>query len=211
MKNLTVGSHIKVSRGFYDHHGIYCGENTVIHYSGLNEPFKKGAVEITTLSDFMGSAEHISIVHYSEWEVPYTRTEIIDRAYSKIGEDEYNLLFNNCEHFACWCVTGKKQSEQVNRAKSTAVEIGLTSKAIPIINEVAKTTQVTGGCTTPIANSSVMSAKTIGAISGASVAGASTVATGALGATALIATAPVSAPLIFGGAVVGAIFGGLFD
>ena len=33
---------------------------------------------------------------------------------SRIGEQNYNLLFNNCEHFATWCKTGRHHSAQVN-------------------------------------------------------------------------------------------------
>jgi hypothetical protein len=35
------------------------------------------------------------------------------RAMSRLGEHNYNLLFNNCEHFAHWCKTGRHRSEQV--------------------------------------------------------------------------------------------------
>ena len=35
------------------------------------------------------------------------------RAMSRIGEQNYNLLFNNCEHFANWCKTGRHRSGQV--------------------------------------------------------------------------------------------------
>jgi hypothetical protein len=30
-----------------------------------------------------------------------------------LGEQNYNLLFNNCEHFAHWCKTGRHRSNQV--------------------------------------------------------------------------------------------------
>ena len=30
--------------------------------------------------------------------------DTIERARSKLGENTYNLLTNNCKHFACWCV-----------------------------------------------------------------------------------------------------------
>ena len=33
---------------------------------------------------------------------------------SRIGEQRYNLLYNNCEHFATWCKTGRHRSEQVD-------------------------------------------------------------------------------------------------
>lgn len=31
---MVRGDHIFVDRGIYDHHGIYCGDGTVIHYTG---------------------------------------------------------------------------------------------------------------------------------------------------------------------------------
>ena len=35
------------------------------------------------------------------------------RAMGRLGEQNYNLLFNNCEHFAHWCKTGRHRSAQV--------------------------------------------------------------------------------------------------
>lgn len=56
MKSLHPGSHLSVSKGLYDHHGIYTGDNQVIHYSGFSEAFKKGAIEKTTLEIFLGGS-----------------------------------------------------------------------------------------------------------------------------------------------------------
>ena len=36
------------------------------------------------------------------------------RAMGRLGEADYNLLFNNCEHFATWCKTGRHRSGQVD-------------------------------------------------------------------------------------------------
>ncbi len=44
----------------------------------------------------------------------YSPEETIQRARSKIGERQYNLVFNNCEHFAVWCKTGLSESRQIN-------------------------------------------------------------------------------------------------
>jgi hypothetical protein len=38
---------------------------------------------------------------------------VVDRAMSRLGERQYNLLFNNCEHFASWCKIGISQSKQI--------------------------------------------------------------------------------------------------
>lgn len=44
----------------------------------------------------------------------YSPQETINRAFSRIGEDKYSLLLNNCEHFAIWCKTGVSESFQVD-------------------------------------------------------------------------------------------------
>jgi hypothetical protein len=38
---------------------------------------------------------------------------VVERAQSRLGEQKYNLLFNNCEHFASWCKTGISYSKQI--------------------------------------------------------------------------------------------------
>lgn len=43
----------------------------------------------------------------------FTPRTVVRRAKSKIGTHGYNLLWNNCEHFAMWCKTGLKLSEQI--------------------------------------------------------------------------------------------------
>ena len=43
----------------------------------------------------------------------YSPSETISRAKSRLGESNYNLLTNNCEHFAIWCKTGIEESHQV--------------------------------------------------------------------------------------------------
>lgn len=45
----------------------------------------------------------------------YTPEETIERAKSRIGESNYNLLYNNCEHFAIWAKTNIKESKQVGK------------------------------------------------------------------------------------------------
>lgn len=44
----------------------------------------------------------------------YSPEETVKRARERIGESKYNLVTNNCEHFAIWCKTGVSESHQVN-------------------------------------------------------------------------------------------------
>lgn len=45
----------------------------------------------------------------------YSPEETINRAKSKLGDRTYNVILNNCEHFAIWCKTGLHKSEQIHR------------------------------------------------------------------------------------------------
>ncbi|WP_081503675.1 lecithin retinol acyltransferase family protein [Treponema primitia] len=53
----------------------------------------------------------------------YSGKETADRARSRIGEGKYNLIFNNCEHFAIWCKTGISASSQVSSIVSILAAI----------------------------------------------------------------------------------------
>lgn len=44
----------------------------------------------------------------------YSPEETVERARSCLGDGEYNLATNNCEHFAVWCKTGVSKSYQID-------------------------------------------------------------------------------------------------
>ncbi|MEX5688938.1 lecithin retinol acyltransferase family protein [Pseudomonas silesiensis] len=113
MPTLLAGSHLVVGRGLYTHLGIYVGHDHVIHYFGMASGINKGCIELTSLKDF-AQGKSIKVKTYRK--KPFHRPQIYQRAKSKVGENKYNILFNNCEHFATWCVTGEHTSEQANAA-----------------------------------------------------------------------------------------------
>ena len=45
----------------------------------------------------------------------YSPEKTVERAESRLGERDYNIATNNCEHFATWCKTGKSKSSQVEK------------------------------------------------------------------------------------------------
>ncbi|MGL4221766.1 MAG: lecithin retinol acyltransferase family protein [Shewanella sp.] len=115
---VKAGDHLVTTRMGYSHHGLYVGNGQVIHYAGFAAGFSKGAISLTSTTEFtQGHAWYIKPHDSALYDAPSR----VERAYSKLGEDEYNLFSNNCEHFVSWCFDGKKSSEQVQRAtKSTA-------------------------------------------------------------------------------------------
>ena len=88
------------------HHGIDLGDGTVAHYLEGEEILR------SSLEDFC-SGESPQVIDHTQAD-PTGLT--LRRAMSRIGEQRYNLLFNNCEHFAVWCKTGQHRSGQVERA-----------------------------------------------------------------------------------------------
>ncbi len=119
---MTRGDHLKASRPLYSHHGIDLGDGHVVHFAADRGGSKPSAcIRISTLNEFAGDGE-ISIVQYANMP---DREVIVQRALSKVGEARYDLLSNNCEHFARWCVTGSHRSEQVVAVTSMAAASGL--------------------------------------------------------------------------------------
>lgn len=93
-------------QGVYEHHGIDCGDGSVIH-------LRKGTetIERTSWATFVYDAK--SKVHLRQYRACFLPDVVVRRAESRLGERHYNLLFNNCEHFATWCKTGVSESQQI--------------------------------------------------------------------------------------------------
>ena len=60
--------------------------------------------------------ETVQLLEYSPKETVFSVDEILKRANSKIGANEYNLFWNNCESFINWIVIGKAVSNQGRNA-----------------------------------------------------------------------------------------------
>ena len=105
-----LGSHIVTPRRGYLHHGIYVGGGKVVHYAGLAHGLHRRPVEETSLARF---ARGRAVWVRSDAPPTFDRREVIHRARSRVGEDCYRLLTNNCEHFCEWCLRGEHRSYQV--------------------------------------------------------------------------------------------------
>ena len=108
---LPVGAHIVTRRHGYTHHGIYAGAGKVVHYAGLSRGLRRGPVEENSLSSF-AAGYPVSVV--SGVPSNFEGREVARRARSRIGEDNYRILTNNCEHFCEWCLRGQPRSYQID-------------------------------------------------------------------------------------------------
>ena len=107
---MARGDHIYVRRGRrYSHHGIDCGDGWVIHYAGPRGTVRR--VARTSIDDFAAD----SPVYVRPYEERLGAEEAMRNAESRMGDSDYHLVRNNCEHFAAWCCTGRAASTQVRR------------------------------------------------------------------------------------------------
>lgn len=169
-KKLRPGDIIGVSRTFYEHYGVYVGNNDVIHFSS-KIPSEENKIILTDINTFLKNEEDYFILVFPEkYNKPqkifrkksvlpnslkrfnyqgnivslligvyksirrnkkmkdyklYSPTETVRRAKRKLGEKEYNIITNNCEHFAIWCKTGIEESHQVEELVSILTENNL--------------------------------------------------------------------------------------
>ncbi len=102
---MVAADHLQVPRqhGLFHHHGIDLGDGTIAHYL-------EGRAIIRSSLDEFCAGQNYSVINH---EFACTKSVTLRRAMSRIGEQSYNLLFNNCEHFANWCKTGKHRSNQM--------------------------------------------------------------------------------------------------
>jgi Lecithin retinol acyltransferase len=109
---MKSGDHIYIyirHKGYkFTHHGIYIGDNRVIHY--WNDKIRRSKLYKKS-KKWYGKTIHVKKHKYS-----YSSERVIKRAEKRLSEKKYALAFNNCEHFAYWCKTGKHRSKQVEEA-----------------------------------------------------------------------------------------------
>lgn len=144
--------------GAYQHYGIYIGGGEVIHYAAPGGDFGDSiCVHKTAFDRFLDGGEGFALEFSQNYTgnviapLPasspfgaiktvadliksigyrvYSGKETVQRAYSRLGENKYSLIFNNCEHFALWCKTGISESRQVEAVLSALLRSGSRSAA----------------------------------------------------------------------------------
>ena len=204
---MNRGDHLVSPRFGYTHHGLYIGNGQVIHYSGFVNEFSSGEISITSLDEF-SNGNKISIQEHLLRT--YNIEESIERAISRLGEDWYNVLLNNCEHFVTWCIVGFPSSSQVNLAVITIAEgykfadgLKKVKQGAEIVSVLANTANTTSSLSTA---AGILT--TSGIISSAGVTTAITTGIVSTAAAPLVAT--VVAATVAGYAVK-KIWGWVFD
>ena len=121
-KKPRYGDHIRVSRGYYYHHGIYFFPWRVIHFSAYNVDGEEGETSAqraciikTTFKDFhRGDRVEVRVLSDEEKKSKRKWWQVARIAKGEVGKRRgtYNIIKNNCEHFVNEVLFGVRYSEQ---------------------------------------------------------------------------------------------------
>lgn len=97
-----------------DHHALYMGDNMVLHYNAAyGESDLSATVRIDPVQVLEERARNVGeTVKIREHSQRLDRTQTQNMCMSRLHENQYNLVENNCEHLVNWCVLGDSVSEQ---------------------------------------------------------------------------------------------------
>ena len=108
------GDIIRVKHKFYYHYGVYIDDSNIVQF-GLADDAVHKAEDVRVLTSdvrtFSGGGE-VECAVLSRGELSRRRPpdDICAYATAHIGDGDYNILHNNCEHFAYQCVFGEKSA-----------------------------------------------------------------------------------------------------
>lgn len=138
LRELHLGDHLVTPRGVYAHHGIYVGNGRVVHYSGFAD-WVNGLKSVVGQGDEVPyPIEEVSLEIFTQGKgytvkihpTPlFTGEKIAQRARSRMGECEYSVIRNNCEHFCEWCINDAHTSSQVRKMAKVASAVSGSSLA----------------------------------------------------------------------------------
>jgi hypothetical protein len=118
--NLEVGDLLKFKgalglESLY-HYGVYVGDNQVVHmWASMRRPKADAVFQLTTLSNFSALASKRGVpLEVERVQDKLPAAEIQRRCMSIVGQGDYHVFYNNCEHLARYCVTGDRRSHQVD-------------------------------------------------------------------------------------------------
>ncbi len=113
-----LGDMIRISFGNFYHYGIFVSEEEVIQFGLppfeglLNRKFEDIAVCVTDINTFAGGRiVEVASMEKSDRKKRLSPKKTVQRARKSIGEKGYDILHNNCEHFARYCYLGEKRCE----------------------------------------------------------------------------------------------------
>ncbi len=118
MKEPVCGDMIRVESGTIYHFGVYVSDDEVIQFGlapSQRATIRDSEVEVvaTDIDQFLaGGFLEVCELDRKERKQRRKPKETVEFARSKLGMRGYNIIYNNCEHFANECVLGQRICRQ---------------------------------------------------------------------------------------------------
>ena len=131
MQEARYGDIVRVSLGLIYHYGIFVSEEEVIQFGLPPTPNRKSEdVEVLSapVSAFLaGGFLEVGCMERQDKKRRRSPEETVACARKRLGEKGYDIIHNNCEHFANECAFGEKFSSMTENLR-------LQFRAIPIVH-----------------------------------------------------------------------------
>ncbi|MBR5797467.1 MAG: lecithin retinol acyltransferase family protein [Clostridia bacterium] len=118
LKQPSAGDMIRVKLGSIYHYGVFVSEGEVIQFGlapSARPTLKDSDIEVCASDiDAFLCGGFLEVAEFDRAEKKKNRRpkDVVAFARDNLGRRGYNILYNNCEHFAYECVTGKPYCSQ---------------------------------------------------------------------------------------------------
>lgn len=129
--------------GMVDHYAIFLGYrgNQPVFVANYRDGIKE--ISLSEMKQLLQSLEPTQIERFPGPESQ--RNSAVVRAISRIGEQAYSYISNNCEHFKTWVHYGENRSKQVENVGNLALGIGAGTAIAALATRNPKVTTVALG------------------------------------------------------------------
>ena len=131
MREAKCGDIVRVSLGSFFHFGIFVSDEEIIQF-GLPPTPGRRAEDVEVLSapvdQFLaGGFLEVGVPEGKEKRRRKSPKEVVSAAKSRLGERGYDIIYNNCEHFANECYFGEKFCSMTDQLRAQF-------RAIPVVH-----------------------------------------------------------------------------
>lgn len=104
------------------HHGVMIDDTNVAH-------FQDNKIKVSSLKEFMNTERILNVLMYNPL-FEYNEDD------AKNWDGKYNLIYNNCEHYASLLIEGKSRSRQMEVLEWLAYNLPFGRKDIPLDKKI---------------------------------------------------------------------------
>ena len=140
LKDPSYSDMIRFKMGNFYHYGIFVSEDEVIQFglAPIARPNIKACdveVCVSDIDTFLcGGFLEVGVPEKKELKKLRSPDQIVSAARARLGEKNYNVIHNNCEHFAYECTFGEKYCSQTDTVRELFKHFPIVNVYVSAIN-----------------------------------------------------------------------------